>query len=347
MTFCYVPILKWKQGEQISLKEFPNPIRHCLMPIMELIPLKVPATTTFPAVLQNEIPKYVKIMKAAKFDTNPIGIDTTIIVPTGVHDVKLLAAICTRIKAGGVNVVPVLHPHMVFHGSADLPRLAAFDDFILRVRPSTLIPEQLQHLAAQVIANFLGKRLHVVLDTHDIVSTDPTALANSVIPFITALQTLGFVTTITFAGGSFPMSMQGIAQGTTHINRVEWQAYQPLKAQFPDLKFGDYSVTNPVLLDIPTPGVLNPSVQIRYTRANNWLIFKGAGAKTSGMHQYNGLCQLLVSHGDYMGPGFSFGDERYMHHAQPGSTSGSYMTWRRDATSHHVVYTTRQLKGEI
>lgn len=347
MTFCYVPILKWKQGEQISLRVFPDPIRHCLMPITELVPLKVPATTTFAAVLQNEITKYVRLMRAAKFDTNPIGIDTTIILPSGSQDVRLLAAICARIKAGGVNVVPVLHPQMIFHASAELPRLAEFDAFILRVRPSTLIPEQLHHLAAQVNACFLGKQLHVVLDTHDIVSTDPVALANSVIPFIAALQALGFVTSITFAGGSFPMSMQGIAQGTTQINRVEWQAYQALKARFSDLKFGDYSVTNPVLLEVATPGVLNPSVQIRYTRANNWLIFKAAGARTSGMHQYNGLCQLLVGHADYMGPGFSFGDERYMHHAQPGSTSGSYMTWRRDATSHHVVYTTRQLKGEI
>lgn len=347
MTYCYVPILKWKQGEQMSLKMFPDPIRHCLMPIVELIPLKVPATTTFPSVLQNEITKYVKLMKAAKFDANPIGIDTTIILPSGIQDVRLLAAICTLIKAGGVNVIPVLHPQMIFHASADLPRLTDFDKFILRVRPSTLIPEQLQHLVAQVVANYIGKQLHVVLDTHDIVSTDPVALANSVIPFITALQGLGFVTTITFAGGSFPMSMQGIAQGTTQINRVEWQAYQILKPQFQDLKFGDYSVTNPVLLEVDTPGVLNPSVQIRYTRANNWLIFKGAGARTAGMHQYNGLCQLLVGHTDYMGSGFSFGDERYLHHAQPGSTSGSYMTWRRDATSHHVVYTTRQLKGEI
>lgn len=347
MTFCYVPILKWKQGEQTSLKVFPDAMRHCLMPLVELVPLKIPATTTFPAVLHNEIPKYIKLMNGAKFDVNPIGIDTTIITPSGIQDVKLLAAICARLKVGGINVVPVLHPQMIFHGAVDLPRLADFDEYILRVRPSTLIPEQLQHLAAQVIANFMGKQLHVVLDTHDIVSTDPTALANSVIPFIIALQALGFVTTITFAGGSFPMSMQGIAQGTTQINRVEWQAYLPLKAQFPDLKFGDYSVTNPVLLDVPTPGVMNPSVQIRYTRGNNWLILKGAGARTAGMHQYNGLCQLLVGHADYMGPGFSFGDERYMHHAQPGSTSGSYMTWRRDATSHHVVYTTRQLKGEI
>ena len=61
------------------------------------------------------------------------------------------------------------------------------------------------------------------------------------------------------------------------------------------------------------------------------------------MGQYNDLCRLLIASSDYSGANFSFGDFQYKAHAQVGASSGSLMTWRRDATNHHLVYTVRQL----
>ena len=347
MTFCYVPILKWKKGEQASLKEFPNDLRESLLPIIELLPFKVPATSTFAASLIVESVKNAKTLRTAKFDANPIGIDTSVVTATGVYDVKLLAATCLLLRKEGVRAVPVLHPQMVFHGQVDLARLAGFEQLMIRIRPSTLLPEQFEHLATVLSQTFGDKPLHVVVDMHDIVGNNPSTLATSVVPFMNTLKALPFVTTITFAGGSFPMSMQGIKQGTTKIDRVEWLAFQILSKLFPDLKFGDYSVTNPVLLEVADPAKLNPSVQIRYARETDWMILKGAGARTSGMQQYNGLCSVLVAQPDYKGASFSYGDFRYAFHAQPGASPGNYMTWRRDATSHHVVFATKQLLGMI
>lgn len=347
MTFCYIPILKWKQGEQKALKEFPSELRHCLLPIIELMKVKVPQGVTVSTAINNEVPKITKVMTAAKFDENPVGIDTSLMLPPH-NDIRLTIHMASKLKKGGVVAIPVIHPSMLFHSMADINKLEEFPELILRVKPSTVLPEQIVYLLNEIKENHLPEhRWHVVLDAHDVVSTQATSLASQASPFIAQLQALPYIETITFSGGSFPMSMQGISQGSNSFDRVEWVAYQQLKATFPDLKFGDYSVTNPVLMEVEDPTKMNPSVQIRYTRQDNWLVFKAGGSKTSGMGQYNDLCRLLIMHKDYSQPPFSFGDQKYWDHAQPTSTSGNYMTWRRDATSHHIVYTARQLKEHI
>lgn len=345
MSFCYLPILKWKQGEQTALKEYPNELRECLLPIIEFLPIKIPAQSTLAAAFNAEVPIYVKKLKAAKFDTHPVGVDLSLFHPNGSVQPKMVATFASRLRANGIYAIPVIHPAMVFNSAVDLPKLAEFDKVIFRFRPTTIIPEQLK-LVISTIKDAIGtgKELHVIVDTHDIVAADPAGIAAMVDPYIVALDKISYVKTITFAGGSFPMSMQGISQGTTQISRIEWRAYQALVSSFEALRFGDYSVTNPVLMEVADPAKMNPSVQIRYTRNDNWLILKGGGSKTSGMGQYNGLCKILVKHADYSGPAFSFGDKKYMEHSLPGSTSGNYMTWRRDATSHHIVFTAKQLK---
>lgn len=343
MTFCYMPILKWKQGEQKALKEFPSEIRHCLLPIIELMKLKRPLGATLSAAIDNELPKIIKTMVAAKFDEYPFGVDTSLMLPPH-NDIRLTIYVANKLQKNGIQAFPVVHLAMLFHSMADISKLGDFPELILRVKPSTVLPEQIVNLLNEINLTHLPEhKWHVVLDAHDVVSTQATSLASQMSPFIDQLKVLPFIETITFSGGSFPMSMQGISQGSNSFDRVEWIAYQQLKLTYPDLKFGDYSVTNPVLMEVEDPTKMNPSVQIRYTRLDNWLVFKAGGSKTSGMGQYNDLCRLLTTHKDYSQPPFSYGDSKYWHHAQPTSTSGNYMTWRRDATSHHIVYTTRQL----
>ena len=110
--------------------------------------------------------------------------------------------------------------------------------------------------------------------------------------------------------------------------------------------FGDYGVTNPEPLEDIDPTKMNPAAAIRYTLKSEWWVLRGAGVRTKGkggMGQYNDLCRLLIKSPDYSGQTFSYGDHRYYEHAQPGASSGNLTTWRRDATSHHVVFTVRQL----
>ena len=69
-------------------------------------------------------------------------------------------------------------------------------------------------------------------------------------------------------------------------------------------------------------------------------MLKAGGFKRGKPNQYRDLCQLLMGDADYSGPTFSFGDGHYEKVATgpAGKNNGNPSSWRRDATSHHLVF---------
>lgn len=348
MTFCYMPILKWKQGEQITLRELDSADQSKMQPLLELLPFKEIPNASFKESFKAEQTKTADKLIKAGFDQYPIAIDTLLMVPAYSSQTKLMIATLLLLKSAGVNAVPVIHPGMVLAEPSEFLKLEGFDEVVLRIRTGTLLPVQVDDLISTLRAA-LGTnktRIHVLLDMHDIVGSVAAAKVVEVDPLIQAALSNTNTAKVILAGGAFPMSLAGIAQGNTSIARAEYQTYRILQGKkYPNIIFGDYAVTNPIPLEGLDPTKMNPSVQIRYTRDMDWLLMKAGSSKTYGMGQYNPLCKLLVAHKDYSGEPYSFGDGRYFYHTQLGATSGSYMTWRRDATSHHIVFTVRQLKA--
>jgi hypothetical protein len=186
----------------------------------------------------------------------------------------------------------------------------------------------------------------VIFDFGSIGEVDPISLSTFVEPFVRNTLAEGLANFVAMAGGSFPMGLSGIPVGVKNVlPRREWKAWQLLRAQAgcADVRFGDYNVTNPDPQEIKDPEKMNPAVAIRYAQPDHWWLLRAKGSKTSGFGQYNTLCRLLIADQRYYSKGYCFGDERYHHYAQPGSTSGGYREWRRDACSHHLAQTVRLL----
>ena len=342
-----MPILKWKQGEQITLRELDSNDQSIMLPLLELLPFKAIPSGTFKESFKTEQTKTADKLIKAGFGQYPVAIDTLLMVPAYSSQTKLMIATLQLLKSTGVNAVPVIHPGMVLAEPIELLKLMDFDDVVLRIRTGSLLPIQVDSLITTLRAA-LGTnktRINVLLDMYDIVGSVAAAKVIEVDPLVQAVLSNTNTAKVILAGGAFPMSLAGITQGNSSIARTDYQTYRTLQGQkYPDIIFGDYAVTNPIPLEGLDPTKMNPSVQIRYTRDMDWLLMKAGGSKTYGMGQYNPLCKLLVAHKDYSGEHYSFGDSRYSYHTQPGATSGSYMTWRRDATSHHIAFTVRQLK---
>lgn len=349
MSFCYVPILKWKQGEQITFRELEDANYEQMLPLLELMPFKTLTGESLTEAHQRDANKNASLMIKAKFDDKPVAIDTLHRMPSYASQTKLLISTVNVLKKAGVkHIFPVIHPGMVLSEPKEFTKLQNYEAVVLRIKVQSFLPIQIDGLITCVRESLDSNlpEIHIVLDMSDMVGADENASANIVAPFIVAAFNNKNTKSVTFAGGGFPMSLAGIPQGNRSIARSELRTYQLLqKGHFPELRFGDYAVTNPTLLEGLDPTKMNPSCQIRYTRDLEWLLIKGQGSKTHGMAQYNQLSQLLISHSAFSGKKFSFGDERYDYHAQPGSKSGSYMTWRRDATSHHIVFTIKQMRA--
>lgn len=346
MAFLYMPILKWKQGEQLTLRALEKPEQEVILPLIELMPIHPGYKGLLKERLAQHLDESSKHFLKAGYDEFPVGIDTIYIDPSYKSQTKMLVVCTNYLKKKGVNVIPVILPAMVFSEPEFLADFVDVDQVILRVRVGTILPAQVEELLINLhkALNNDEIQIHVLFDMYNIVGTSSGAKADELEPLLKAAYAIDITQTVTVAGGSFPISLQGIKQGTHLLPRVEIHTFNKLHGDgFDNLLFGDYAVSNPTPLEGLDPTKMNPSAQIRYALDQDWLLYKGAGSKTQGMGQYNGLCKLLVTHEGYCKPNYSMGDKRYMYHTEAGATSGSYMTWRRDATSHHVVFSARQM----
>lgn len=337
--FLYVPILRWKQGEQGALRYVSALDRQRMLPIAEVQVLESGAAQ----------PKLTQQVSKSSGVEHPIGIDLSDAYTGGPVPHAGLADVCSRLSRDGIPAWPVVRAVAAL---ADLAGLASFKGFpalIIRARPGITVNE-LDRVISEA-RKVCGKRtaLYLILDLYAIGDRDPVAGAAAIAGVVAHYCGMPSLTQVIIAGGSFPMSLGGLKPGINNfIPRQEVAIWQALRATAgcERVVFGDYGVTNPEPLEDIDPTKMNPAAAIRYALPTKWRIVRGSGVRTKGkggMGQYNGLCQLLIALPDYSGKTYSYGDERYYAHAQPGTSSGNYMTWRRDATSHHIVLTVRAL----
>lgn len=336
MSWDYYPILRWKQGEQLAVARLKAADRAGLLPIAEVQVLETGGQL-----------KLEKTLRSAHADQCPIAIDIKPVYLGTRVPLARLARIVGRFQTTGLDVWPVVHGADALADTTGLSAFKGQADLVLRIYPNDT-PLAAALALAKDIRKAMGRagRLHVVVDLDSIGDIDPKAVAVMAAPYVRDLTALGEVARVIVAGGSFPLTVGGFKLGVGNLlPRRELTIWKAVRATSgcQDAAFGDYGVTNPQPLEPIDPRTMNPSAHIRYTLKNEWWLLRASGVKTKGWGQYNDLCVLLVSDARYCGATFSFGDDRYMSHSTAGSTSGSLMTWRRDATSHHLVYTVRQL----
>jgi len=343
--FIYMPILKWKQGEQIALRHIPDSDRLVTLPLVEFQPMVAKGTKTVGEIIKTDVAKTVLNLTKAKATDHPIAIDTSAYLPDPAKQAKTLATICGHLAKNNILVFPVLHPSMLSSSAADVASLKTFDDIVLRIKMTTCLPQQVGVMISDVYSKLGRKsfRLHILLDMFSIVGDSPAPLILSVAPYVDEAIKSNKAKSITLAGGSFPFNLTGIPKGISSLTRVEWLVWSKLLKKYEQTRicFGDYAVTNPEPLEEIDPTKINPSAAIRYALKDEWMLLKAGGVRSSGFQQYNDLCNLLLSDPAYSGEPFSFGDSKYHQHAQPGASTGNLSTWRRDATSHHLALTVR------
>ena len=343
----YLPILKWKQGERIALEHLLSTQWESIVPLIE--PMSVAAApdgaslrSALPAYLQKLGKQFQKTFPGDK----PVAVDVRYVSPAYPKQVRLLQAVCARLqKDADRQIIPVLTESMVAAETADLPLVKDYAEHALRIHMPGVDPTQVEDLVELVRAAGIRKNaLHLVLDQHSIVDADPAARLLTVKPYIAAALAAGCAS-VTLSGGSFPINLVGIKQGQKDIPRVEWLLWKSLAGDpaYLGLRFGDYAVTNPALGPDLDPTTMNPSVAIRYASNGFWRLFKAGGFKKGKPNQYRSLCQLLLGDVVYTGATFSYGDDCYDKAANAKLGNGNPSSWRRDATSHHLVLTAAHL----
>ncbi|MEI6599498.1 MAG: hypothetical protein WCN21_03425 [Comamonadaceae bacterium] len=343
----YLPILKWKQGERIALRHLTAPQWEALVPLIELPAIvATPDSAGLKSVLPGYLTKLAGELKKTFPEKSQLAVDVRYVAPVYPRQVQLLNVICSQLaKLAEREIIPVITQSMVIQQPQALGELKAFPEFVLRTitgfTQAETIAEMVKLLAKEGVKR---SRLHLLIDQFSIVNEAPAARVAAIKPYLDVALTTG-AASITLAGGSFPINLMGMGQGVKDLPRLEWQIWKALcrDAKYKTVRYSDYTVSNPAPVPDMDPKMVNPSVAIRYAADGFWRLFKAGGFKKGKPNQYKNLCLLLLGDTVYSGASFSFGDACYDKAANAKLGNGNPSSWRRDATSHHLVLTASAL----
>ena len=341
--FVYMPFLKWRQGEQFTLRTMDDTDRSHILPVVELV-----SSGSTPQDIKQALIEASNSLVKVRADQFPFAVDVKWMSPVDARLVKLLSRAMAYMDARELWALPVITPGMIAAAPDDLKTVIGKRHVVLRISARSFLDTQIGELISSAAALIDRKAaLHVVLDMEEIAGALPEPLAERCAKYCVAAQRSPRATTVTLAGGSFPFNLTGIKKGRSLIPRVEWRVWERVRGRpgLRRIKFGDYAVTNPG----PTPQIdgkaMNPSVAIRYAVRDDWLLLKGGLWKGSGKLDYHSLCSLLLDEQVWAGKEHSKGDasmDAHAHTPRSEQTGGSPGVWRRDATSHHVVATAKR-----
>lgn len=184
---------------------------------------------------------------------------------------------------------------------------------------------------------------YLLVDFGDVSSQSSSSneIINKTTLAISLVQQCGF-SKIILAGSSLPAAINLAVKSqnsTGLVLRKEMDAWRRLisKNQFLNITFSDYGVRNPNASDesIPIP---NANGKIRYTIDEQYFIARGNALNIGHKYkQFNYLARNIIASGYYLGPNFSWGDERISYYSSAAAKgSGSQTTWIAIDTNHHI-----------
>ncbi len=358
----YIPILKALGSEAVAVQRLDPGHAEKMLPLFEVprIGLNISEGKRFiglplkTAYLDEIIGRISTIWpgRSAMVDVYHWAADATI--ESGEH---VIPYIYNRLLSLGTDVVPVVgydrwenqqyslaleglnldgFAHCCLRLDSHAIDDAAEPDFFLDNVNGMLAAFQLTPQKCSVLVDFgdvAGRTLEQMIDQFDRIYQ--------------LLSSLGF-TYIATAGCSLPSSIDKAVKtpdtaGT--VVRKEMLLWQSARQQYPKLRlvYGDYGVRGPS----SNEGVRNPhgNGKIRHTIDKHFFVVRGHSMKLANKgEQMWDLAAKLVNSQHYLGPGFSWGDQRILD-CHNKKFKGHHTQWISNDTSHHLAYAMGEIQN--
>ena len=358
----YVPILRWKQAERFALRNLREEDRKRITPLIELTPTifkprknheEEPRPLDPAQVLESQAKKLLEACGYCPFflDLRHVAV----MVPRARGKVQALEYLAEISRNYRLALVPVTGLSRTKEYRSSVAKVAKDDGrgVCLRITPSEVFDAEVNNTISEFLKslNLGAESVHLLVDyeANDPAQPDPQALLAR-IPQLNKWQTLSV------ASGAFPPDLQGFQPGNKKIPRNDWLAWKKMVSQNKNRlrkpSFSDYTIQYGLYKE-PVEGC-NPSVSIRYTLDEEWLIMRGEaprGRATSnqteirpGREQWNFHAQLLCDDGKlFYGEGFSWGDAFIHERSVKTENHGSPEIWLRAGINHHMTVVSRQI----
>ncbi|MGB7436421.1 MAG: hypothetical protein WBW49_13495 [Candidatus Acidiferrum sp.] len=223
----------------------------------------------------------------------------------------------------------------------------------LRITPAEILRPDFNNTIRDFLKSMhLGPEcVHLLVDYE---VNDPTAPNSQ--SLLDGIPALNAWQTVSVASGAFPPDLQGFQPGNNKIPRSDWLAWKRAvsltRNGIRKPAFSDYTIQYGLYKE-PVEGC-NPSVSIRYTLDEEWLIMRGEAVRgradsnhneeRPGREQWNAHAQLLCDDGElFYGESFSWGDAFIRERSLKTEDHGSPEIWLRAGINHHMTVVSRQI----
>jgi hypothetical protein len=342
----YLPILKWKAGEQVALRNLTPEVKSNILPLLEVVDVPVRTGGGSPKTATEHLTNAAIQMEKCWGSTAPLLLDTHLLAPgVRIGGGSALAFTLEQAHARSIRAVPVVS---TTNGAAELRALVGPVAAV-----GVALRESIKNVLKPTFPATLARTLHAlrispsqvdfVLDVGEVSDDSRDVYAVVVEKALASLPSTEW-RSLTVASAAFPVNLAGMRPGLHSLPRADWQLWTAVDGSEQHPGFGDYAIAHPDLQDLDMRKV-KVSASIRYTTADSFVVARGRAVtddRFGGYGQFNTLADDLVNSGAFAGASFSWGDDYIVSCAQ-GGKSGNLTTWRQVGTNHHITMVVRQL----
>jgi hypothetical protein len=345
----YVPVVKWKRGEQSAFKDLTPAVKAACTPLIEIVPVgfdykKQVAKKTLEEHLIDGIAAIPK-----SWGLSTIFVDTRLLKEDlTVQGKTPLAFVCDGARAANATVVPVVsirsRPDVV-KAACDANKVDGRGVCVRDLATDVLTPSYAGALNALLLSlNVRASSVDMIVDMQDVPPNKVVMMQTFATTALTKITGLGKWRALVLAATAFPENLSEIRPGIGELERAEWQVWKGLTVPRPPT-FSDYPIAHWDWHELD-PRVIRISASIRYTADEKWIIFRGRNVNDHGFKQFTSLSKQLVRHPAFSGAAFSAGDS-HIDQCAAGGKTGNHETWRRAGTNHHITFVVQQLANRF
>ena len=342
--YCYVPILKAKEGELIALRQLATELKPGIKPLIELQPRDT----------EEKLRRTVRRIEQSWPADVPIfiDIDQDYLRSQTLQAVENLRFVYQALASDGFVFTPVtgLARPTAFNGLvSDVLRDLAHDGLCIRLTSVDL--SELASFDTNIHNCVHGSSLKhseidLLLDYAAFLPSHLGTIVTSAVTAFNAVSNINIYRSLIFTATAFPPNVSAAPYTVYRFPRSEYQAWNTLIAN-PKLKrkpiFGDYTTIHPVLPDIDFKYGIRVAPKIKYASEAEWLFLRW---DASDFSRFRDVCSILAGLPEYSGGNYSWGDGRILQCSTGAGNTGNPREWVSIGVNHHLTLVAQQCASQ-
>ncbi|KGE17553.1 beta family protein [Paenibacillus wynnii] len=346
----YVPVIKWKQGEQKAIECLSDESKSIITPLIEVAPIDWDFDKGQPKkTIDGHLQKIGESLRQCWNNDGEVYIDCLWIdqeerMADGNH---YLSHILNSGREHSVKMVPVLGTDKDTEYQSAVVNAIQIDNLGVCFR---LVGEDFENIGKNItdllsIVQLEPEMIDLIIDYGYVNPAERTRTYQFLHLLLNSIPVVDRWRKVVLLGTSFPKDLSDVdADSVDTLERSEWLIWKRIISNRPIRLpvFGDYGISHPDILEAD-PKFLRISANIRYTADDKFIIFKGRWLRKFGYDQFYSLANLVVNHREYYGSNFSEGDKYISDVASGDDGPGNLTNWRKVGTNHHLAVVINEL----